>query len=125
MAPEEAGDAYYEGGMFFKPSFGIGEWKALKQRLLIGSVITGKVVHQAPFGVFVDAGLGFLILMHYGSFGPGIRYPDDYPPLHSELSGQILGFHGTGISSHREIVVGPVSPSEVIYQQQLKSPQIL
>jgi ribosomal protein S1 len=96
MFPEEAGDAYYKGGMFFKPGFGIAEWDALKQRLRIGSVITGKVIYQARFGVFVDAGLGFPALMRVTEFGVikpgGLAFPDDYPALGSAISGQFCGF---------------------------------
>jgi len=116
MSPETTEDAYHEGGMFFKPGFGVDEWDALKQHLPIGSIITGKVVRQFPFGVFVDAGLGFPVLMHHGSFARGTRFPDDYPPLDSELAGQLLGFHGSGISSFREIIIGPISPNETIHQ---------
>jgi hypothetical protein len=113
MGPEKIKDAYYEGGMFFRPGFGIDEWYALKQRLPIGSIITGKVVHQAPFGVFVDASLGFPVLMHHGSFARGTRFPDDYPPLYSELAGQLLGFNSCGISNSREIIIGPVSSGRI------------
>lgn len=117
MKPEETEDAYYEGGMFFKPGFGIDEWEALQQRLPIGSLITGKVVHQALFGVFIDAGLGFPVLMHQGSFvNRRMRFPDDYPPLNSELTGELLGFHGVGISNFREIVIGQISPSGATYR---------
>ena len=101
----ETEDAFYEGGMFFKPGFGGNEWEALKQRLPIGSIITGKVIRQFPFGVFVDAGLGFVVLMHQGSFVRRTGSHDDYPPLHSELVGQLLGFSG------REIIIGPMNSS--------------
>ncbi|WP_156176146.1 hypothetical protein [Hymenobacter terrenus] len=116
MAPETTEDAYHEGGMFFKPGFGVDEWEALKQRLPVGSVITGKVVYQAPFGVFIDAGLGFPVLMHHGWFACGTRFPDDYPPLHSKLVGQVLDFIGVDISTHREILICPVSPSGATYR---------
>jgi hypothetical protein len=117
MEPEEADGVYYEGGMFFKPGFGVDKWEALKLRLPLGSTIIGKVVHQALFGVFIDAGLGFPVLMHHGSFvNRTMRFPDDYPPLHSELVGQLLGFRGVGSSSHREILIGPVSASGTTYR---------
>ncbi|MDO7852665.1 hypothetical protein [Hymenobacter convexus] len=97
MQPEEIEDAYYEGGMFFKPGFGVDEWETLKQRLPIGSIITGKVVHQAPFGVFIDAGLGFMVLMRVIEFGlikpNGLVFPDDYPAIGSVISGQFCGFN--------------------------------
>jgi ribosomal protein S1 len=112
MEPEATEYAYYEGGRFFKPGFGIDEWEALKQRFPVGSIITGKVVHQAVFGVFVDAGLGFPFLMHHGSFAQDTRFPDDYPPLHSELAGRILGFH----DGSREIIIGPVSFSGATFR---------
>ncbi|MFD2721729.1 hypothetical protein ACFST9_23640 [Hymenobacter monticola] len=96
MELEETADAYYEGGMFFKPGFGIDEWEALKQRLPVGSIITGKVVHQALFGVFIDAGLGFPVLMRVTEFGiikpSGLTFPDDYPALGGAISGQFCGF---------------------------------
>jgi ribosomal protein S1 len=97
MAPGEAGDAYYEGGILFKPGFGSEEWEALKQRLPVSSIITGKVVHQAPFGVFIDAGLGFPVLMRVAEFRvikpSSLAFSDDYPALGEAISGQFCGFN--------------------------------
>ena len=110
MGPGETEKAYYEGGLFFKPGFGAAEWEALKQRLPIGSIISGKVAHQARFGVFIDTDLGFPALAEIPSFGfRGIRFPEDYPGLLSSISGKISGFN----EDNRQI---RLSDSSVIIQ---------
>lgn len=104
MEPEETEGANYEGDTFFKPGFGVDEWEALKLQLSIDTIITGKVVHQAPFGVFIDANLGFHVLMFVAEFndkGQALIFPDDFPALNSALSGQFAGFN----EINRQIIV--------------------
>ena len=104
MEPEEKEEAYHEGGMFFKPGFGVDEWEALKLQLSTDTVITGKVVYQAPFGVFIDANLGFHILLLVAEFndkGQALIFPDDFPALNSAMSGQFAGFN----EINRQIII--------------------
>lgn len=70
-------------------------WEALKQELPLGTRLTGPVYIQAPFGVFYDAGLGFPVLINVPEFCKpegGMQSPDDYPPLGSDMSGEVCGF---------------------------------
>ena len=87
-------------------------WEQLKQRLAIGTVLTGSVCIQAPFGVFYDAGLGFRVLLNVTEFGRGEGnkvFPDNYPALDSTISGEVWGFD----DSKRQIRVlkHPLAPS--------------
>jgi ribosomal protein S1 len=69
------------------------KWEQLKQRLPIGSLLTGKVWARMPFGAFFDAGVGFPVLLEVIYFGKErARFPEDYPELASELSGRLAGF---------------------------------
>jgi hypothetical protein len=70
-------------------------WEALKEQLLLGTILTGKVYIQAQFGVFYDAGLGFPVLINVPEFGKpegGMIFPDDYPALESTISGYLAQF---------------------------------
>jgi hypothetical protein len=70
-------------------------WAALKQRLPLGTMLTGRVYIQAQFGVFYDAGLGFPILINVPEFGKpegGMVFPDDYPALESTMGGYLAQF---------------------------------
>jgi ribosomal protein S1 len=68
-------------------------WEQLKQRLATGTVLTGSVCIQAPFGVFYDAGLGFPVLLNVTEFGreENTLFPDNYPALNSTISGAVWG----------------------------------
>ena len=71
-------------------------WERLKQQLPIGTLLTGAVYTQAPFGVFYDAGVGFPVLLRIVEFtkkqGPTL-FPTDYPALDSVLTGKLVGFN--------------------------------
>ena len=58
-----------------------------------GDVLSGKVVHQVPFGVFFDAGLGFQVLLEVFEFSNSNKarytFPEDYPPVGSQVEGRL------------------------------------
>lgn len=71
-------------------------WETMKQRVSTGALLTGKIYARTVFGVFLDAGLGFPVLMTVTDFGKpegGMIFPDDYPALESIISGYLGGFH--------------------------------
>ncbi|MGI4874655.1 MAG: DUF433 domain-containing protein [Janthinobacterium lividum] len=83
----------FADGLFSEPQ--TAAWEALKQRLPLGSVLTGKVYIQAPFGVFYDTGLGFPVLMNVTEFGKlkgPILFPEEYPALGSDMTGYLAQF---------------------------------
>ena len=71
-------------------------WDRLKRKYKRGDVLSGKVVRQAPFGVFFDAGLDFLVLLEVIEFeNPNqepFTFPDDYPRAGSEVEGRLTDF---------------------------------
>ena len=74
----------------------VADWEQRKQQLPLGTVLTGKVFARTYFGVFFDAGVGFPVLMRVLEFGRpegGTRFPEDYPPLDSVISGVLCGFN--------------------------------
>jgi ribosomal protein S1 len=85
----------FADGSFQKQSHRTPEWEALKQHLPLGSILTGSIFIQAPFGVFFDSGHGFPVLINVTEFGKaegGMRFPEDYPALGSTISGKLWGF---------------------------------
>jgi ribosomal protein S1 len=71
-------------------------WDQLKRQYERGDELSGKVVQQAPFGVFLDAGVGFLVLLEVIEFetagGKPHAFPTDYPALGSEVTGHLSDF---------------------------------
>ncbi|MDQ2772262.1 MAG: hypothetical protein M3Y54_17385 [Bacteroidota bacterium] len=77
-------------------------WEQLQNDLPLGAILTGKIFVRTPFGVFFDSGHGFPVLMNVSEFSEGyMKFPDDYPELDSEISGQLVGFD----DSNRQIRV--------------------
>jgi len=80
------------------------DWELLKHRLLLDTILTGKIFARTHFGLFFDAGQGFPVRMNITDFGKpegNMKWPDDYPALDSEISGQFNGFDDI----HRQLVV--------------------
>jgi hypothetical protein len=82
------------------PSFGnwpddttaTAAWKQLKQQLPVGSGFTGKVVVRTRFGVFLDAGIGFPVLMEATEFDTPETPAASTPALNTMVSGEVWGF---------------------------------
>ncbi|MDZ4783402.1 MAG: hypothetical protein SGJ19_24415 [Planctomycetia bacterium] len=74
------------------------EWESVKQRFPIVTVVTGRVVSTAPFGIFLDFGAGVLGIIEIVTLrlSPDARSlpPDRHTwPKQGELaSGRVIGF---------------------------------
>ena len=68
-------------------------WNELKQKLNIGSVISGTILRHEPYGVFVDIGYPYEGLIQITDFkDEGKMTPKDYPPVGSIARTVVLGF---------------------------------
>ena len=71
------------------------EWDALKQRLPIGQIVTGTVIAKAPFGAWLDIGVGFpalLLIPHIEGLTPERYRADEWCPLGSRVKAFVGGF---------------------------------
>jgi ribosomal protein S1 len=72
-------------------------WARVKSSLSLGGTVTGTVVRQYPFGVFVDIGRGFPALLLVVRFANADVKPytdiSMYPAVGSELSARICVFN--------------------------------
>lgn len=75
-------------------------WEYLKSKYKMGDTIRGAVVHQAPYGVFLDAGLGFHVLLEVPEFEHAetkrFIFPDDYPRLGTVIEANLTVFQENG-----------------------------
>lgn len=66
-------------------------WEAVKARVSVGSVVEGRVVRVAPFGVFVDLGVGFDgLLLVPEMAGAGPKTMDDYPQPGEVVTARVI-----------------------------------
>lgn len=71
-------------------------WEKLKNELPLGTVLSGPIFIQAPFGVFFDTGLGFPAMLEVFAFlkeKRPLNFSEDYPPLGSTISGKLARFY--------------------------------
>ncbi|MBC6696927.1 hypothetical protein [Hymenobacter sp. BT190] len=91
-------------------------WCSIISRLPLGSPITGYVVAQVPFGVFLSvAGMpaGVTVLLEFlEMFFPPLPYPAPMPPLGACLDCFALQH----ISQHTQIKVSPRQYPDTVYQ---------
>jgi hypothetical protein len=87
-------------------SFSHEMWRTAKAQYPVGSHLTGTVVHQAPFGVFLDVGLGHVraLLERTGfadapDFEPGAPLPAGPIVLRVPELGEVVT---TTVLSYRE-----------------------
>lgn len=65
------------------------EWKLLKQRISVGQALTGTVIAKAPFGAWIDLGVGFpalLEIINIANLTPEQYQADEWCPLGSEVT---------------------------------------
>lgn len=71
-------------------------WERLKKTYKPGDLLSGRVIRQKPYGVFFDAGLGFLVLLEAAEFQNASSNQSsslaDYPPVGSIVSGRLTDF---------------------------------
>ena len=66
-------------------------WEDEKRRYPIGSVIEGVVVSVAPFGVFVDFGVGFKGLLRVPDMaGDARKQIEDYPQVAQPVAATVI-----------------------------------
>jgi ribosomal protein S1 len=71
------------------------KWAALQQRIAIGQLVTGVVVAKAPFGAWVDLGVGFPGLLEIICIAGLTRESyraNDWCPIGSEITAYVGGF---------------------------------
>jgi hypothetical protein len=71
------------------------EWEALKRQLVVGQPVTGTVVAKAPFGAWIDLGLGFpalLTITVMAGLTPERYHADEWCPLGSRVTAFVTGF---------------------------------
>jgi ribosomal protein S1 len=68
-------------------------WEDVKRHYPIGSVVDGTVVAVAPFGVFIDLGVGFEgLLLVPEMAGENRKRIEDYPKVGESVSATVI-FH--------------------------------
>lgn len=74
-------------------------WPAIRSRLSIGQEVRGEVIARAPFGVWVDIGVGHLALLLVpemaGARERTIQF-EEYPPLGSTIETRIVALGDRG-----------------------------
>jgi len=71
-------------------------WDSLKRTHKRGDLLSGRVIRQKPYGVFVDAGLGFLVLLEIAELqnAGSNQYSSlaEHPPVGSIVAGRLTDF---------------------------------
>jgi hypothetical protein len=92
-------------------------WQSIRRRFPLGSPISGYVVAQVPFGVFLSvAGMpaGVTVLLKFlEMFYPPFPYPAPMPPIGTHLHCFTLQH----ISQNKQIEVSPRYYPAAVYQQ--------
>jgi ribosomal protein S1 len=71
-------------------------WDEVKERLPVGTEVTGRVVAVRPFGVFVDLGVGFSGLLEVPNMaGEGRKTEADYPQVGQVVTANVLWHRDT------------------------------
>jgi len=70
------------------------DWKEIKTLYPVGSKITGKVEHHAPFGIFLDIGhpvvKGLIQITDF--LDEGVMSPRMYPPIGHVIKAVVLAY---------------------------------
>ena len=87
------------------------EWASLKDRLSPGQSVTGIVVTKAPFGAWLDIGVGFPALLEIvciAGLTPERYQADEWCPVGSEVTALI----GTFNDRNHQVGLWQVKPGE-------------
>jgi ribosomal protein S1 len=77
------------------------EWAAVKQRITVGDSVTGIVFAKAPYGAWLDVGVGFPALLEIICIAGMTREryrADDWCPFGTEVTARVGSFND---SSHQ------------------------
>jgi hypothetical protein len=80
------------------------EWSLLKDRVAVWQSVTGTVLAKAPFGAWIDIGVGFpslLLIPEIAGLSPKQYQADEWCPIGSEVTAWVRGFN----DPHRQIVL--------------------
>lgn len=83
------------------PATADAEWEAVKRRLVIGQSVHDEVIARAPFGAWIDIGVGFpaeLDIILIEGLTPERYQAGDWCPIGSEITAFVGGFQ-----DHREM----------------------
>lgn len=72
------------------------DWESLKKQLKVGDIVTGTVIAKAPFGAWLDIGVGFPALLEIpfiDGLTPERCRADDWCPINSSISAFVSGFN--------------------------------
>jgi hypothetical protein len=72
------------------------EWNAVKKRLAIGQPVSGIVVAKAPFGAWLDIGVGFpalLLIPDVAGLTPQSYRANEWCPVGSAITAEIAIFN--------------------------------
>lgn len=75
------------------------EWGELQQRIPVGAEVTGVVVAKAPFGAWIDLGVGFPALLQIiciAGLTPDRYRADDWCPVGSEVTAFVGDYRERG-----------------------------
>ena len=78
-------------------------WDEAKQRLPVGTSVTGRVVARYPFGAFLDIGLGFpalLEIIEIEGLTPEAYRAGGWCPKGSEVTARVMGFRDRNHQIH-------------------------
>jgi ribosomal protein S1 len=87
------------------------EWLALQRHVAIGQSVTGTVVTKAPFGAWIDLGIGFPALLEINCIAgltPEKYRADDWCPIGSEVTAFVGEFRDRG----HQVYLWQVRPGE-------------
>jgi hypothetical protein len=74
-------------------------WDEVKQRLVVDQSVTGIVVARAPFGAWIDLGVGFpglLEIIRMAGLSPERYRAGDWCPIGSQVTAFVSGFKDRG-----------------------------
>jgi ribosomal protein S1 len=91
------------------PAEALPDWEKLKQRLLVGQSVTGTVVARAPFGAWVDIGVGFaalILIPNIAGLTPERYRLDDWCPIGTPITA-VVGIYNDQAQKVRLWQVNP------------------
>lgn len=74
------------------------EWNEIKQKWEIGTQVEGIIVHKAPFGDFIDVGVGYdalLEIIEIKDLTQEKYCQGDYNPMGSVVKAKVVAFDDT------------------------------
>lgn len=96
-------------------------WEQLESEVEIGQLVTGKVINEAPFGLFVELKPGVEALLHNSEISEGIEKPKVGSVINAKIIKIDLEQRKIGLS-FRDVEQKPVASQEQEIREQQTSP---